>query len=1173
MKNKARKAYGIGTRITSLLLCAAMLLLIRVPSVQAVDNDGLTEEPAVVTETAAPEAAEETSASAEETTAPAEETTAPAEETTAPAEETTAPAEETTAPAEETTAPAEETAVETTAPVQDATTTVYQELIANTGELNANNRATVTVAGNLPEGTTVSITKLAANTQKHADAAAELEKKALESEKFLAFDITIRDAAGNEIEPDETVSVSLSLGKNLLPQEANLDALSVVHMEEDASGQIANAVDVTAPADATVDVASDNSVDATFKTNSFSTFTITWGDYFEVTVHYVNTNGQEISEVTHQNVTISRNNTITFSTLAPTVSGLTYQSAHYQTYNGAAITSVTATRDDNIRTLTFKNNGTFVGSITRASSENTKTADVYLVYESTSTPPEATETKSLSRDKTVILNADGTYDLSLTVSGAVGSVTNKAKLDILLIIDKSGSMKWGMTNNSNASSPNRRIDKVAAAVSSLTSTISANASIDAKYNVVTFSNNSKTSCVQSWTNNAALVNQTVSNINPNGGTNYQAGIYTGKTQLASARSDAQKIVIFLTDGLPTRRGITGSESGNGQDDSNNYNINAAIAEIQSMSCNAFYAIGAGPDFASSTSSTAQAVTNLQSLCDNVGTAAGATRPTIRTKYSATNTADLNAAFANIAADSTSILCDHVTITDTLSQNVDLVMQGGSPKKLQVTVTNNTTNQVVATGSGSVALSATQANAAATLTASYDSATRQLKLAFPDSYKLEANYTYKITTTIDATEAAYEAYRANGNLYGDLADDNTGTHAGAYGMYSNTSAAVTYTYNGETSSAAYPKPVIQLHPATLTITKTVSGLSQDAAAMATLVNQLTFTVTLNGAAEEYQLDDFNTVDNQNFSYTISGLSPNTTYSVAESGADISADHAFSVTATSNGTSGTLAKDGSATAAFTNAYAVSSGALVIKKTVTAENAARLADVVEALNQTLSFTYGDTTTADATYADGIYTVTINDVPAGTYDFSENNYEVEGYTCTPSGVPSEITVTAGVTTTVEFSNDYAMKRGAIQITKNLVDEQGKAIAAKADATYVFSINGTTIAGEAAHYTLAVTVKKGASSATATLNGVLYGTYNITEQNSVNSQEGTVTPGTVTVSDAVTSATASVLNTYEYHMQTSTAVAVNEFTYTSESWSWERATIGATSFGKVYEAPVQDDE
>lgn len=276
--------------------------------------------------------------------------------------------------------------------------------------------------------------------------------------------------------------------------------------------------------------------------------------------------------------------------------------------------------------------------------------------------------------------------MELSISGAVGSTSEQVKVDVLLIVDKSASMSYKMNEEKNAQKPNRRIDKVASAVNQLTQSIGANTDIDVKYSVVTFARNYQTEVLVDWNQGTATnVNTKISNISPTGGTNYQAGIYVGKQQLNKARTDAQKVVIFLTDGLPTYRGDTTANNnkaddawvdnkdglGNGQNDRNGYNQAAAETEISGMNCDMFYAIGVGPDFKEGTS-TSTGINNLKGLCENVGV----TDKTNNSKwYSATDTTELNKAFTDIATEVNYMLCTNVAVLDTLSNMVDFETAG------------------------------------------------------------------------------------------------------------------------------------------------------------------------------------------------------------------------------------------------------------------------------------------------------------------------------------------------------------------------------------------------------------------------------------------------------------------------------------------------------------------
>lgn len=156
---------------------------------------------------------------------------------------------------------------------------------------------------------------------------------------------------------------------------------------------------------------------------------------------------------------------------------------------------------------------------------------------------EITPAPEPAHTKKAVKNEDGTYDLSLSVKGTAGSETQPAAVDILMIVDVSGSMSGN------------RIKNLKAAMKTLVNTVNAKSDIDARFSIVSFagSHNSgqadDASLVLNW--RSGNISSTIDTLSASGGTNYQAGLKLGKTQLNSARTNAQKIVIFLSDGQPT----------------------------------------------------------------------------------------------------------------------------------------------------------------------------------------------------------------------------------------------------------------------------------------------------------------------------------------------------------------------------------------------------------------------------------------------------------------------------------------------------------------------------------------------------------------------------------------------------------------------------------------------
>lgn len=624
--------------------------------------------------------------------------------------------------------------------------------------------------------------------------------------------------------------------------------------------------------------------------------------------------------------------------------------------------------------------------------------------------PEVEETQRMSMDKVATARGDGTYDLTLSLSGSIGSQTNKAKVDVIFIVDNSNSMY----------DSNRYMQSLRPAMQKLIDNLSTTNSekIDARYAIAMFGTNSEIR--QNFTD-AATARTRIGNISQyssqNGGTNYQAGIYQGKALLNSVRDGATSIVIFVTDGLPTFRGAPNKTGGSGQEDDDGENIEAAVEEISSMNCNYFYCIGIGDNFVN-TSSTEYS--NMTKLTGNVNA-----KTTGIHKVSSNDVSGLTDVFETISAEVTSFLCSNVTITDTLS-NVSgaLLVEVTDPSTVMVEVI---TPEGTYGPAPSVTLPETKndkgekINDETTLIPSYKDGV--LTLVFPDDYQLEAGYTYKLHAIIEPTEKAYQEYREKG--YTGTGDAGTGTHAGEKGIYCNESATVTYTYKGEAGSATYNHPVIQLHPGTLVINKQIVDMDEENLA------ELTFPVTLtypDGTVENLDLPlGLFTYNEETDTYTIpiEGLSPGTTYTVTETGETV---EKYNVATTVNGeegkeASGSVAMDATETVSFVNTYTVAVTNLTLDKVVTGN----LGD------WTKDFTF-------TVYVDGevfgTYTlnhntevVTIEEVPIGSkVEIVESDNEPYAVSATVDGV--EATVTDSTVTIEEvgmnghaivFTNHYS--------------------------------------------------------------------------------------------------------------------------------------------------------
>lgn len=450
------------------------------------------------------------------------------------------------------------------------------------------------------------------------------------------------------------------------------------------------------------------------------------------------------------------------------------------------------------------------------------TGGEYQIINSASTPvqpptPGIVETKKeLSHEKYIAKNdEDGTYNLTLNVSGAVGSESYANKLDVLFVMDTSNSMERAM-NSTNRSS---RFDNQQKAVEDAVAKLKSKKNVDAQFAVVSF--DTQAGIETEWTKDSIKYPIGVGNYSgynkKAGGTNYEAGLIKAKELLDRGRTNATKIVVFLSDGDPTfyyKKDSQGNITGIGGGDGNSYSDTAmtnAQTQLSKMSMNYFYTVGVGPK---------DSYDHLSNLISSapIGTVTGS--------YNGTDSSNLKNAFDSIIRDATDLLCTEVTVTDTLTDEVELADQ-----ELQVVVKDETgkvINKLKNASGNKVDVS----DIITTQTKKDSDGKTQIIMQFESDYKLESGYTYYVTAKIRPTTKAYLEYQ-NGSYTG-IGDKNTdeylgtgkkpgndtrnnGTSSEQNGFYSNVSANVTYKYNNKTYTKPYAKPVIQVNDSTVSHT--------------------------------------------------------------------------------------------------------------------------------------------------------------------------------------------------------------------------------------------------------------------------------------------------------------------------------------------------------------------
>ena len=459
-------------------------------------------------------------------------------------------------------------------------------------------------------------------------------------------------------------------------------------------------------------------------------------------------------------------------------------------------------------------------------------------------------------EKYIKRNTDGTYDITLNASGTIGSDVKKAFVDIVLVVDTSGSMEGSNLTNTKK------------AINALVDVFDAKKeTVDTKYKLVTFSSSAKTK-TDDWVNGTSL-KKAVKNLSADGGTNYDQGLSKAATAINSSnRENAKKIVIFLTDGKPTYYGT--NKSGYG-DQTRKKTLEAAVTSAGKISCERFYAVGIG--LPSSVNVYTHDDTQYWSHRDNCSekgqkvqseyygtwydqyywyydifeTISGlnilervknATTASTKSAINYSDPSDLTGEFTSIAGDILTLTCSNVTITDTLSQYVDTTAN----TKIKVNIAQKTANgytDVAGKGreftltDGSLAASDVYEGSDKIATVSYDKDSKTATLKFENDYTFKKDYYYYLSiTNVVPNQTAFDeyqktAYPNKGDKYTDASSDGysaveTGTSSENAGFYSNNAATISYKWKDSNVTENYRKPVVQVEQ--ITVNKNWVGIT-------------------------------------------------------------------------------------------------------------------------------------------------------------------------------------------------------------------------------------------------------------------------------------------------------------------------------------------------------------
>ena len=465
---------------------------------------------------------------------------------------------------------------------------------------------------------------------------------------------------------------------------------------------------------------------------------------------------------------------------------------------------------------------------------------------------ETVESK-MFHEKYIKRNDDGTYDITLNASGTIGSDVKKAFVDIVLVVDTSGSM-----DGSNLTSTKKAINALVEAFDAKKETV------DTKYKLVTFSSSAETE-TEDWVDGTKLKKK-AGKLSADGGTNYDQGLSQAATAINSSnRENAKKIVIFLTDGKPTFYGT--NESGYG-DETSKKTLEAAVTSAGKISCERFYAVGIGLPASINiyTHDTTEKWKHgyytwggwNQGTCPDGGTysngydiseqisglsilerLSGAVRASTKRAINYSDPSDLTGEFTSIAGDILTLACSNVTITDKLSQYVDTTAN----TKIKVNIARKTANSYTnvsgdgrefkLTTDGSLADSDVYEGTTKIATVSYNKDTKTATLKFEDNYTFKENYYYYLSiTNVVPNQTAFDeyqktAYPNKGDKYTDASSDGysaveTGTSSEKAGFYSNSAATISYKWKDSNVTENYRKPVVQVEQ--IQVEKTWVGIT-------------------------------------------------------------------------------------------------------------------------------------------------------------------------------------------------------------------------------------------------------------------------------------------------------------------------------------------------------------
>ena len=396
---------------------------------------------------------------------------------------------------------------------------------------------------------------------------------------MLALDIHFEDENKNEVEPNRPVSISFKVKKAAIEEVTDdttlivPETVEVNHITSDESGEtvaetVADFADntdgnVAVSTSYTSDGESVEQIDASFEVDGFSTFVITWGEGApqpSATIHWGTKSGGVFTEFA-QDMVANLDTSAASISVANTFDGYYYSATSYITSGSYSPESAVNMLPTLYKTssgweyvqLTESVDGTVETRVPVAANSN-----IYVSYVAINpddpipSGSDDDDVPSPTTTKDVESNGDGTYTITLDVTGAVVSEDHSHYANVLIVLDATTSMRGDKWTSAKTA--------INTLINVLTTGDNAGNKGNIDFSLVTFGRQGvirEGTWNSTWTNNTdafqSWIRDTLA-INTTTGTNWESGLYYGYDALTQRPDNEPTYVIFVTDGDPYGHG-------------------------------------------------------------------------------------------------------------------------------------------------------------------------------------------------------------------------------------------------------------------------------------------------------------------------------------------------------------------------------------------------------------------------------------------------------------------------------------------------------------------------------------------------------------------------------------------------------------------------------------------